>query len=509
MWHNLEAAIAGSAVRQIREFETYSRAVLDENRRRERRSTNPSPLLEVRRPERWANPAFNPYLVRKRSPSISHAITAKLKSGSYTPLPPAAFSVPKGDDRTRIVSTYTIADEVISKRLYSSLMRKNAARLSGHAYAYRHDRTPHDAIARIRSDFSKEQRLFVAEYDFSSFFDLISHEFLWSAVEELGVIITPLERELIKSFLHTNPPPMKSLGNTSHHQRLRGLPQGTSISLFLANVVASQLDRALERLGVGFARYADDTLIWSPSYDKVCEAAGILHSAAQEIGSPINVVKSPGVRLLVPADSRTHEMSGTKTVEYLGHELGLRSTRMKSTAVKRIKRRIQTLLFTNLLMEPLRGNQDLSRITTTDRDYATYIWQLRRYLYGPLSENQVRRFQRATVPEMTFQGAMSFFPLVDHDSELEQLDVWIATQTWLTLKKRQRLLNLKTDRQPKMWNLDREKLIKLQVESASSGQNVDLRIPSIRRIAGIIKTAIDTYGFGVAADGSELYLYDD
>ncbi|BCW50006.1 hypothetical protein StoSoilB13_23480 [Arthrobacter sp. StoSoilB13] len=113
---------------------------------------------------------------------------------------PANFAVPKGDGGTRLVNTYAIADEVISKRLYSSLMRKNASRLSGHTYAYRHDRTPHDAISRIRSEFAREQRLFVAEYDFSSFFDMISHEFLWSAVAELGVIITPLERELTEAL---------------------------------------------------------------------------------------------------------------------------------------------------------------------------------------------------------------------------------------------------------------------------------------------------------------------
>ncbi|MCF3138282.1 hypothetical protein LRQ04_03335 [Paenarthrobacter sp. AR 02] len=433
----------------------------------------------------------------------------KLKSGSYLPGRPAGFTVPKGNGEDRTVSTFAIADEVISKRLYSSLMRKNSSRLSGHAYAYRYDRTPHDAISHIRAEFGREQRLFVAEYDFSSFFDKISHDFLWNAIADLGVITTPLERSLIAAFLTSYPPSLDTENQVNPKPRTQGLPQGTSISLFLANVAASQLDRSLERLGVGFARYADDTLIWSPNYEKVCDAAAALHSAADAIGSPINVAKSPGVRLLLPADAQTHEMSGTKRVDYLGHTLGLRSTQMKSTAVNRIKSRVQNLLFTNLLMEPLRGNQNLDRLTATDRDYATYIWQLRRYLYGPLSENQVRRFQRGSVPDMTFQGAMSFFPLVDHDSELETLDVWIATQTWLALKKRQKLLSSQTAKQPRMWGISLDELIRLQLPSDTTGQNVDLRIPSIRRIAGIIRTAVDTYGFGAAADGAQLYLYED
>jgi len=44
---------------------------------------------------------------------------------------------------------------------------------------------------------------------------------------------------------------------TGSPRRERGIPQGTSISLFLANVAPWDLDRSLERLGVSFVRYAD------------------------------------------------------------------------------------------------------------------------------------------------------------------------------------------------------------------------------------------------------------
>lgn len=508
MWKDLGEAIGAAALRQIREYETYSRAVRDENARRSRRSMAAPPLLQIRRPDRWAaDPAFNPYLVRKRSSSIAHAITNKLKNGNYAPQLPAGFRVPKGSGGSRQISTFAIADEVISKRLYKSLMIKNAPRLSSHAFAYRRDRTPHDAISYIHNDIKREQRLFVAEYDFSSFFDKISHNYLRQTIEDLGIISTPLEMSLIETFLAV-PEPGRDEGEGPPPPRSEGLPQGTSISLFLANLAASPIDKALERLGVGFARYADDTLIWSNSYDQICEASAILQTAAEAIGSPINVEKSPGVRLLMPTEARTQEILGTKSVGYLGHELGLRSIKMKSTSVMRIKQRIQTLLYTNLLMEPLRHNQRFDRLTDNDRDYVTYIWQLRRYLYGSLSENDVRRFQRGGAPKMTFEGVMAFFPLVDHDEDLDALDMWIATQTWLTLRKRKRILGSKTTRTPRTWDMSREQLIRLKVISSSSGDELDLRIPSIRRIAGVIRVAVNTHGFGAAADGSRLYLYD-
>jgi hypothetical protein len=261
-------------------------------------------------------------------------------------------------------------------------------------------------------------------------------------------------------------------------------------------------------LGVGFARYADDTLIWSESYEKICAASQILQRAAHEIGSPINFEKSPGIRILSKPEARSSEIEETKSVNYLGHTLGLNSIRMRATAVDRIKKRVQTLIYTNLLMEPLRNNQDSSAITSNDRDYVTYVWQLRRYLYGPLSENDVRRFQHGAVPAMSFQGVMSFFPLIDHDKDLLELDVWIATQTWLALKRRQQLLASRVGRAPRTWGLSRSQLIQLKVVSGRTGEEVDLRLPSLLRIAGVIRLAVETHGLASVSDGSDLYLYE-
>ena len=507
VWRELDSAIFDSATKQIRDFERYRKDVQDENARRRRRSLNPPPLLEVVRPSRWdESPAFNPYLVRKRSASIAHAMTGKLKNGTYQPLRPASFNIPKASGGERRVNTYSIADEVISRRLYQSLMGKNSAKLSAHSFAYRNDRTPHDAISYIHNDMKNEHRLFVAEFDFSKFFDLISHEYVWEAFSSLGIIASPLERFLIRTFLTHPPASVDGLG--SERVAEVGLPQGTSISLFLANVAATPIDRSLERLGVGFARYADDTLIWSGSYEKICAASHILQEAARVIGSPINFEKSPGIRILSKPEARSPEIEETKSVNYLGHTLGLNSVRMRESAVNRIKSRVQTLIYTNLLMEPLRNNQSLDAITSNDRDYVTYVWQLRRYLYGPLSENDVRRFQHGAIPAMSFQGVMSFFPLVDHDKDLVELDVWIATQTWLALKKRQRLLSSYGKTAPRTWGLSRSQLIKLKSFSGRTGEEIDLRLPSLRRIAGAIRLAVDTHGLAAVSDGSDLYLYE-
>lgn len=511
VWWELDQRVFERARQLIVEHETYAKSVHDENVRRRRRSIGDPDVLPVRRPETWnLDPGFNPYIVRSRNQRIAHALTERLRDRSYAPLPPAGFSVPKSSGGERIVSTFQIADEVISNRLLRSLARKNLPRMSARAYAYRPDLGPHDAISYVSTEFAREHRLFVAEYDFSKFFDTVDHDFLLETLDRMGITRTPLEQYVIERFLESPEPylsPAEKL--TGKPVRERGVPQGTSLSLFLANVAASELDRGLERLGVGFVRYADDTLIWSTDYGRIGEAASILHEASNHIGSPINSEKSLGIRLLAKEDTVHVEMSSTKYVDYLGHRISLREVRMKDTSTDRIKRRIGELIFTNLLLEPLNGTQNPNRLSDVDKDYVTLIWQLRRYLYGPLTEKDVRRFQSGAIPPMSFEGVMSFFPLVDDEDGLLALDEWISIRIWLALRKRGHLLREAGLASPRPHSISKAELIGFTAKSSRTGDLVDLRMPSVRKIAKVIRLAVSTHGLGVVTGNAPLYHYAD
>lgn len=511
MWGELESAIEHAARQRIAKYESYLRWVHDENVRRARRSVAPTELVTARRPQQWSlDNGFNPFHVRAHRQSIAHALTLKLRSGTYAPKRAAGRRVKKPSGDFRVVSMFPIADEVVSNRLYSSLIDKNRPRLSSRSYAYRRDLTPHDAIIHMRSEFQQSPRLFLAEYDFSRFFDKISHAHIWSTLDSLGIVRTSMEDSLIRAFLGAPEPYLDEIEQAATPTpREVGVPQGTSISLFLANVAAAPLDRALERLGVGFVRYADDTVIWSPSYNAVCEAADVLHELSEAIGSPINTEKSPGIRILRSEDAPPAEMESTDHIEYLGHNVGLNSVRMRNSSVVRIKARIDELLYTNLLLEPLKGTQNLARVGANDRDYVVYIWQLRRYLYGSLSETEVRRFQDGNIPPMSFKGVMSFFPLVDDADTLTKLDEWITTRTWLALRKRRRILTpaLSGTSVPVPWAAERAELHGLRATSGTTGADIDLRLPSVGRISNLIQDAIRVHGVGIVTGRTSPYNY--
>lgn len=509
MWWQLDRRINDAATNKIRDHQAYIKSVADENARRRRRSTVAPAELPTREPATWRmDDGFNPYHVRSRSHVIAHAISKRLGDRSYSPHPPAGFRVPKSSGGHRVVGTFQIADEVVSNYVFRSLMRKNLAKLSQWSYAYRSDRGAHDAIAHVGEEIHEASRLYIAEFDFSKFFDSVDHEYLRDSLDRLGIIRTAPEQLVIDRFLEAPEPYLERCASQQRAPRRRGIPQGTSISLFLANIAATEMDRGLERLGVGFARYADDTLIWSTDYGKISQAAAVLFDASKRLGAPINPEKSNGVRLLLDGAKDPAEIKSATAVDFLGHSISTKSVTIKQSSLERIKTRIHRLIYNNLLREPLQGTQSAVRLGRFDKDYYILILQLRRYLYGPLSENEIRRFQKGAIPPLSFEGVMSFFPLVDDDEVLLSLDSWMATEIWLALRKRASLLGSRGITLVPPMGLDRQELIDFRSASRSTGDAVDLRMPSFRRASTVIRQAITRYGLGVVDSKSDLYLYD-
>ncbi|MCW2501716.1 MAG: RNA-directed polymerase, partial [Frankiales bacterium] len=472
----LEKAIHDACSAKISSFERYRKRVFDENRRRQRRSGGAPQLLTAKRPSLWdLDPGLDPFHVRSRASSISHAIEARMRQDSYAPMRPAGFRIRKPDGDWRLVTSFPIADEVVSSRLYRSLLRKNRARLSARSYAYRDDLGVYDALTHMHSEWRDEQRLFVAQYDFSDFFGSISHNHIRAAIRSLELTMTALESRLLAAFLSA-PQPYTSAAEKAKPgvPRERGVHQGTSISLLLANIAAAPLDRTLERLGVSFVRYADDLIIWSRDYSALCRGVEELHLLSERSGCEINQKKSEGVRLLVSEETKRAEMAYTSSVDYLSHSVGLRTVRIKEEVAGRIRERINSYLYNHLLREPLNGTQDMSRVASgVDRDYVAFIWQLRKYLYGSLSEEQVRRLLRAPIPPVSLSGAVARFPLINDRQQLAELDEWIAAQAWLALRRRAQILGPIWPATPEPWGRTRAKLIRFRWTSGTTGLPVD------------------------------------
>ena len=264
---NLLNEIEKISKRKIHSFEQYHNAQQISWKRKQRVYGTTIEKKKINRPEHWKkNNMHNPYYVLKHSKEIAHSVFKKLITESYKPREPFIRQIPKKDSSEhRNVNIFQIPDEAVSYLVYSKLLQKNKHRLSSFSYAYRNDRNVHFAIQDIALDMRDTPRIYIAEFDFKDFFGSINHSFIINQYDKNGFMISKFERYVIRQFLEIDI-------NLKDGEEYRGIAQGTSLSLFLANMVCWELDKKFELNGLRFARYADDTIIWSNDYSNISKA---------------------------------------------------------------------------------------------------------------------------------------------------------------------------------------------------------------------------------------------
>jgi len=499
MSSTIEIAIRAEAQKQIKNHEMYLSELAREIARREARTGLPQQKT-ILIPEHWkVDHGFNPYYVRRKAKSIARSIERSLANRTYRPRAAFKYLIPKSDGGTREVAIFQIADSALSLLTFKRLMDKNARHLSASAYAYRSDLSIHDAILHIASDLKLRNRVYLAEFDFKKFFDTISHSHILKMLGDRRFFVTLRERFIISQFLGT--PSARAheyLGPLL--ERSTGIHQGTSISLFLANIAAYPLDRRLERLGVGFARYADDTLIWSDTYSEIGRAANALEETAIEMGVNINFLKSKGITLLAPPGMRA-EIPAQNFVDFIGYKLSQANLSIRDEKVRDIKKKISFLIYKNLLQQPKRGFFNSHRMLgSIDQDYPVVIYQLRRYLYGGLSESMLRKYLVRQIPKLRFKGLMSFYPIVDDEKLLRELDGWMLSVMTRALSLRGRLwASYFPGTLPTPHGCTRAQLLQLR-HNPAPGHLQDLRFPSFLKISRLLRRASTTYGPSAVAN---------
>lgn len=483
---NLEQRIHESILEEskklIQRYQDYHNSLHLEHARKKARIDG-VPNKIVKRPAAWDKDRLhNPFYVHRRAASIAKSIARKIMNGEYKPNPPFIQEVAKKGGGIRKVSVYQVPDAALSKLVYSALLKKNRHRFSAFSYAYRNDRNVHFAIQDIAIDLQESSRTFVAEFDFSDFFGSISHTYLVGQFGRNGFMVGQDERQVIQAFLASH-------GN-------RGIPQGTSISLFLANMVCWDLDKKLERSGVKFARYADDTVIWSPDYSRICEAFTCIDDFSREAGVKINIAKSAGISLLkkkgMPA-----EMQAKDFIEFLGYSLSVGNVSIRDAVTRKIKSQISYILSKHLL-QPLRRKPLRALIIPSndmDKSLVSAMAEVRRYLYGGLTSTQILNYIHGKTHRIYFKGLMSYYPLITDIEQLKDLDGWVVSAVYHSVKARAKLLQthgyMVSGNFP--FNVNRRSLVKAYRSQAVKGRRL-YEIPSLSLLHQALTEAMTENG---------------
>lgn len=474
---------------------SYHNALHTENIRKKERTSNPTNLKTVKKPPQWFDDKkFNPFYVKKHASSIAHSISKKIENGTYRPFEESSNNIQKPSGGYRKVAIYQIPDAAVSTLFYRRLLSKNKHRFSSFSYAYRNDRNVHFAIQDIAVELTQNARVFVAEFDFSKFFDMISHEYLYKQFDENGFFITDRERIVIKAFLEG---------------RDKGIPQGTSISLFLANLACWKLDKLLEKEGLQFARYADDTIVWSKDYSKITKAFDIITTFSKEVGVELNQEKSEGISILCPLGMPSELSKKKDYVEFLGYSISIDKVSIKKTSVNKIKREISYILYKHLI-QPLNSTPlKALKIPANNKDMAllSAMSEIRRYLYGNLSEDMIAAYLTGNSNRIFFKGVMSFYPLINDIKQMKSLDGWLVNAVYKAVQKRSKLLVLHNQPRNHMFpfNANQKELLIGCNKHRIHGEKL-LKIPSFLTIYEVIKKGLKEVGV-LGVTHSDVYHY--
>ena len=221
----------------------------------------------------------------------------ELVEETYRPQPVRRVLIPKPGGGERPLGIPTIRDRVVQTAVVLFLEPIFEADFEDNVYAYRPERSAHDALAEVKKRLYGGQE-HVVDADVTKYFDTIPHaELLESVARRVadGKIL-----HLLKLWLKSPVEERDEEGNrrmTGGKKSKQGTPQGGVVSPLLANIYINRLLRhwrktgACERLGQ-IVSYADDFVILCASRRQAEESLALVSRWLEKLGLTIHPSKT-------------------------------------------------------------------------------------------------------------------------------------------------------------------------------------------------------------------------
>lgn len=388
-------------------------------------------------------PHFDPKYCSRHANFLAKTLWHKVLTNSYEPVPAIKYQIPKPDGTFREVMAFSIPDAALANVTLRRARDRNLKRLSPSSFAYHPNKNVFDAVLALK-EFDHQGKLFAVQIDFEKYFDNIPTRYLKRKIADSAqVSLTPHERHIFERFIHHRFASFEEYSSGRFERRHIGTPQGSSVSLLLANLANHDLDVDLTAAAGRFVRFADDVVALCSNYtqSQLIESCFLDH--CKNSGLKINAQKSPGIAVI---SGTQQELRTLPHFDYLGYRFTAGGLSPPEKTVLKLKSRVSRL--TNIyLVQYLKVGFDFNRISvsspTYDWDLLGLLYELRRSLYGGLSEEELHNFihHGKSLPKM--KGLMGFYCLLEDPSSLRDMDGWMLSIVRRAMRTRNQILQRK------------------------------------------------------------------
>ncbi len=290
-----------------------------------------------------------------------------------------------GSDKKRVVYTFSAEENAVLKVIAYLLYRYDHL-FPQNLYSFRRGIDAKAAISQLTSAQSLDG-MWVYKLDVSNYFNSIDVSILLGELSHL--INDEAELRFFSCLLEGDSAVYE--GQVIHEKR--GVMAGTPTSPFLANVYLTPLDRHFESLGIPYARYSDDIILFAPTEDELNVHRLFIADFLLSRGLCINTDKEA-----IAAPFKGWSFLG---IAYKDGRIDL-SANTKDKLKGKIRRKARSL----------------------------YRWKLRK---GATDEQAVRAFIRTinrklyvASDDSRFCWTRWFFPLLTTDEGLHELDEYLV-----------------------------------------------------------------------------------
>jgi len=286
----------------------------------------------------------------ERKGELMPIIRNKLMDGSYRFKPARRVEIPKpGTTKTRNLGIPVIMDRIVSTSIQRVFEEIFEADFSSSNYGFRRGRSQHQAIEYVKKKV-EEGYNWCASIDLKGFFDEIPH----------GLILKLIRRKIADERLVTLIARALKAGvivDGKFEKTTKGCPQGSPLSPMLSNIVLNEMDQELERRGLTYCRWADDSVI-------LLKSERAAHRVSEGM---IKYLEGP---LNLPVNREKSKVAKFKDITFLGFCISGRRVKISDEAISKFKRRVKELTRRN---NPLSMHQIITKLSRYLRGWIGYF----------------------------------------------------------------------------------------------------------------------------------------